>query len=91
MGVDGIQPTTSKAVWTFKHESFPSDKSRAAELKKKEDKIEISGEARSLLRQLFLSERQVRVEALKEQVSAGTYSVDSRLIAEKLLARLLKE
>lgn len=91
MGVDGIQPTTSRAVWTIKHQSFPSDKGWSAELKKKEDKVEISGEARSLLRQSALSERQARVEALKEQVSAGTYSVDSRLIAEKMLARLLKE
>lgn len=90
MGVDGIQSATSKAVWTAKHLAFPFDRGRTSDLKK-EDKVEISGEARTLLRQSALSERQARVEALKEQVTAGTYTVDSRLVAEKILARLLGE
>jgi negative regulator of flagellin synthesis FlgM len=64
--------------------------SRSASVGKKEgqkDELIISSEAKELLgaRNTENTQSTQRLEELKQQVSAGTYSVDARKIAEKLL------
>jgi negative regulator of flagellin synthesis FlgM len=50
------------------------------------DQLEISTEALELQRtQESEAERAKRIAQLKEQVQSGTYHVDAKLIAEKLL------
>ncbi|AHD03984.1 anti-sigma-28 factor, FlgM family [Paenibacillus larvae subsp. larvae] len=48
------------------------------------DEVQISAEAKELL-DAREPERQKRIEELKQAVSAGTYQVDARKLAEKLL------
>lgn len=39
----------------------------------------------------FSEQRAVRVEALRAQIKAGTYQVDSRMLAEKMLSGLWQD
>ncbi|AVF20122.1 flagellar biosynthesis anti-sigma factor FlgM [Paenibacillus larvae] len=48
------------------------------------DEVQILAEAKELL-DAREPERQKRIEELKQAVSAGTYQVDARKLAEKLL------
>ncbi|MWC30922.1 flagellar biosynthesis anti-sigma factor FlgM [Paenibacillus sp. MMS18-CY102] len=68
---------------------------RAAEAsrKKKTDNVQISSEAMEMLQSQNVTspERQKQIEALKEQVSTGTYHVESGKIAEKLLPYLKQQ
>jgi negative regulator of flagellin synthesis FlgM len=52
------------------------------------DQVEISLEAMELQRSKETeAERAERIAKLKEQVQAGTYHVDAKLLAEKLIER----
>ncbi|WP_047153547.1 flagellar biosynthesis anti-sigma factor FlgM [Aneurinibacillus tyrosinisolvens] len=52
------------------------------------DQVEISPEAMELQRSKETeAERAERIAKLKEQVQAGTYHVDAKLLAEKLIER----
>ncbi|EFM09023.1 anti-sigma-28 factor, FlgM [Paenibacillus curdlanolyticus YK9] len=69
---------------------------RAAEAsrKKKTDNVQISAEAMEMLQSqqnVTSPERQKQIDALKEQVSTGTYHVESGKIAEKLLPYLKQQ
>lgn len=46
------------------------------------DKLELSDAAKEKLN----AEREAKIQTLKEQIQAGTYTVDSEKIAEKLLS-----
>lgn len=66
---------------------------RTEETKKaaRKDEVTISTEAMEMLQAANKpadSERAARIQDLKQQVSAGTYSVDANKIAEKLLPYL---
>ncbi|GFO54978.1 hypothetical protein GMSM_19850 [Geomonas sp. Red276] len=50
------------------------------------DTVEISGQVDAEV-QARQAEQAQRVAAIKEQVKAGSYKVDSRKVAEKMLAR----
>lgn len=52
------------------------------------DEVIISNEAKELLDAQGTSEVNPIIQELKQQVSAGTYSVDARKVAEKLLPYL---
>lgn len=54
--------------------------------KSRRDEVQISSEAKELLSQV---QNSGRVEELKQAVQSGTYQVDSRKVAEKLLPYLL--
>lgn len=51
------------------------------------DKIEISSKAKQLSEiSLYTTERNERIQEIKEQIDAGTYRVDSQEIAKKLIS-----
>jgi len=55
---------------------------------RRKDEVSISAEAKELLKAQEVGmdpERMQRIEELKTQVSSGTYHVDARKIAEKLV------
>lgn len=57
------------------------------EKKKRKDEVQISAEAKELLENTSAvrsNEQNQRIQELKESVSAGTYHVEARKIAEKL-------
>ncbi|MBP1965796.1 flagellar biosynthesis anti-sigma factor FlgM [Paenibacillus aceris] len=57
------------------------------EKKKRKDEVQISAEAKELLENASAvrsNEQKQRIQELKESVSAGTYHVEARKIAEKL-------
>jgi negative regulator of flagellin synthesis FlgM len=54
----------------------------------KKDEVQISSEAMELLGTGQTEEQQKRIEDLKNSVSTGTYHVDAKKIAEKLLPYL---
>ncbi|WP_172255954.1 flagellar biosynthesis anti-sigma factor FlgM [Saccharibacillus deserti] len=70
-----------------------SETQRTEETKKsaRKDEVTISTEAMEMLQAAKKpadSERAARIQDLKQQVAAGTYSVDANKIAEKLLPYL---
>ncbi|WP_172196382.1 flagellar biosynthesis anti-sigma factor FlgM [Saccharibacillus qingshengii] len=70
-----------------------SETQRTEETKKsaRKDEVTISTEAMEMLHAANKpadSERAARIQDLKQQVAAGTYSVDANKIAEKLLPYL---
>ncbi|MDQ0891964.1 negative regulator of flagellin synthesis FlgM [Paenibacillus sp. V4I9] len=57
------------------------------EKKKRKDEVQISAEAKELLENTSAvrsNEQNQRIQELKESVSAGTYHVEARKIADKL-------
>ncbi|SDO61737.1 anti-sigma-28 factor, FlgM family [Paenibacillus sp. yr247] len=61
------------------------------EKKKRKDEVQISAEAKELLESTSAvrsNEQNQRIQELKESVSAGTYHVEARKIAEKLFPYL---
>lgn len=57
----------------------------------KKDQISISNEAKILLEQNKEVVNKQKVSELKEKVNNGTYSVDSKQVAEKMLEWFRKE
>lgn len=57
---------------------------KAADLKAKSDKLEISTEALEMQKGTRIeNERQEKVEALKQQIEAGEYKVNPQAVANK--------
>jgi len=52
---------------------------------KKKDQISISEEAKAMLEETKHTSKQERIAELKEQIDSGTYQVDSKLVADKML------
>ncbi|WP_192896624.1 flagellar biosynthesis anti-sigma factor FlgM [Cohnella sp. AR92] len=60
--------------------------------KKRKDEVQISAEAKELLgAQGTEAARAEKIEALKQEVSSGTYHVDAGVIAEKLLPFIIRQ
>ncbi len=55
------------------------------ERSKKKDQVEISPEAKELLETQNVEGNKARIEELKQSVAAGTYKVDARKLAERML------
>jgi negative regulator of flagellin synthesis FlgM len=84
------ETTRIAAIHTYRQQHHEQRTAENGKNMRKLDEIEISAEAKELhdARHLEGAERRKRIEELKQSVSAGTYHVDSRALAEKLLRHL---
>lgn len=63
----------------------------AAQPVKKQDKVEISTQAKELQQQNAIDQaRQEKVEAIKKQVESGTYTIDPKAIANSVIKHYQK-
>lgn len=77
------RPNSIQPVNPYRQQEMRQEEART---RGKRDQLEISNEALELQRsQETEAERAARIEELKERVQAGTYQVDTGLIAEKLI------
>lgn len=77
------RPKSIQPVNPYRQQEMRQEEART---RGKRDQLEISNEALELQRsQETEAERAARIEELKERVQAGTYQVDTGLIAEKLI------
>jgi len=84
MKINDIQRLGAINQYRRSEGSYGKDASKNA---KRRDQVEISSEAKELqeLQELQGASNRQRIEELKESVNAGTYHVDARLLAEKML------
>ena len=81
------------AVNPYKKTGDAASAQAAGKKGKAKDQVEISAEAKELLGasgSVRTEEQNLRIESLKNSVSSGTYHVDAKKIAEKLLPYLQK-
>jgi negative regulator of flagellin synthesis FlgM len=79
------------AVNPYKKAGEATSAQAAGKKGKVKDQVEISAEAKELLGasgSVRTEEQSLRIESLKNLVSSGTYHVDAKKIAEKLLPYL---
>ncbi|TDF93512.1 flagellar biosynthesis anti-sigma factor FlgM [Paenibacillus piri] len=86
MKIDGTNRVGAVNKYQKTHDSFTATSSGKAG--KKKDQVEISTEAKELLGShspASADHSREQIDALKSSVAAGTYKVDARILAEKLL------
>lgn len=77
------RPNSINPVNPYRQQEMRREEARTSG---KRDQLEISNEALEMQRlQETEEERKARIQDLKEQVQAGTYQVDAKQLAEKLL------
>lgn len=80
-----IQKFTQPTVNPYKAAQVKADRT-AGKTVARADKLEISNEAKQLSEiNTFATTRQEKVQQLREQIEAGTYKVDAKQLASKLL------
>ncbi|MGP7818537.1 flagellar biosynthesis anti-sigma factor FlgM [Niallia sp. 01092] len=62
------------------------EKNEAAESIKRQDKVEISQEAKKLQESNGMEGRQEKIQELKNQINNGHYEIDATTVAKKILS-----
>ncbi|PZE19364.1 flagellar biosynthesis anti-sigma factor FlgM [Paenibacillus xerothermodurans] len=86
MKINGTNPIGATNPYKKSLDTMPN--SAAGKTGKKKDQVEISEEAKELLNSHNLTateQRRQKIDELRSAVASGTYNVDARRIAEKLL------
>lgn len=90
MKIQGTQRIDAIHAYRNKQEHRTGDKAKTS---RKHDEVHISAEAKQLhgAQSMNETDRMQRINELKRSVSAGTYHVDAKQLAEKLLPILRDE
>ena len=79
-----INPTGFNKIQLYQNQLKVADNQRSKQ--QKEDQVEISSQAKDLQSaSKVLSDREERVQQLKQQVQEGSYEINPSIIAEKMI------
>ncbi|NDI36522.1 flagellar biosynthesis anti-sigma factor FlgM [Chengkuizengella sediminis] len=88
MKINKINPVN--AIQNYRQQQDINQEKKASKKAMQRDEVQISPEAKELL-DTKPTEREEKIEDLKQSVSNGTYQVDANKIAEKLLPYFKKQ
>ncbi|NBI27730.1 flagellar biosynthesis anti-sigma factor FlgM [Chengkuizengella marina] len=88
MKINKINPVN--AIQNYRQQQDINQEKKASKKAMQRDEVQISPEAKELL-DAKPTEREEKIEDLKQSVSNGTYQVDTNKIAEKLLPYFKKQ